>query len=133
MRQVLLDTNIILRFLLNDHPTLSQKAKRVFRAAEKGRLLLFINHTTFAEVFWVLIKFYKIPKKEVLNILVDLLNFPNLNILSRRFIQETLFLLERFNVSYVDAYNIVYANQKDLELLTFDKKLHKIYLSFTKG
>ena len=125
-KRFLLDTNIILRFLLADHPTLSKKAKNIFKEAEKGGVELFVNHTTIAEVFWVLESFYQLSRQELIQILSDLLRFPNLRVTDKRMILKTLNLLARENVSYIDAYNLIFARKNNLELKTFDRKLEKL-------
>ena len=124
--RLLLDTNVILRFLLADHPKLSLKAKTIFKAAEEGKAELFINHTTVAEVFWVLESFYKVPKKELVQILGRLLRFPNLKVIEKKVIFATLHLITQENISYIDAYNLTCAQKKQLKLKTFDKKLEKL-------
>ncbi len=125
-KRFLLDTNIILRFLLADHPTLSKKAKNIFKKAEKGEIELFVNHTTIAEVFWVLESFYQLSRQELIQILSDLLRFPNLRVTDKRMILKTFNLLARENVSYIDAYNLIFARKNNLELKTFDRKLEKL-------
>ena len=125
-KRFLLDTNIILRFLLADHPTLSKKAKNIFKEAEKGEIELFVNHTTIAEVFWVLESFYQLSRQELIQILSDFLRFPNLRVTDKRMILKTFNLLARENVSYIDAYNLIFARKNNLELKTFDRKLEKL-------
>ncbi len=125
-KRVLLDSNVILRFLLADHPQLSQKAKSIFETAEKGKSELFINHTTIAEVYWVLESFYNLPKQEIIQILSQLLRFPNMKVPEKRMIFEVLDLLSQENISYIDAYNLIFAQKNNLELKTFDKKLEKL-------
>ena len=126
-KRFLLDSNVILRFLLADHSQLSQKAKSIFESAEKGRVELFLNHTTIAEVYWVLESFYNLPKSEIVQILSQLLRFPNMKVPEKRMIFKVLNLLSQENISYIDAYNLVFARKNSLELKTFDKRLEKLF------
>ena len=125
----LLDTNVILRFLLADHPQLSQEAKAIFEKAEAGKVKLFLNHTTIAEVFWVLESFYKLTKEEIIEIITGLLRFPNMKVPEKRMMLGVLSLLNRRNISYIDAYNLIFARKNGLELKTFDKKLERLFKS----
>jgi len=121
-----LDTNVVLRLVLADHPDLSQKAKSIFEEAEKGRIEVFINHTTVAEVFWVLESFYRLDKAELVQLLTELLRFPNLRVNDKRLILTALNLVLKENISYIDAYNLVFAKKNQLTLKTFDRKSAKL-------
>ena len=126
-QRFLLDTNIILRFLLRDHRTLSKKAQRIFSMAEAGKIELVINHTTVAEVFWVLKTVYDVPKTELVSLLTELISFPHVKIPKKRLVLKALEILGQCNISYVDAYNLAYARGHGLGLHTFDKKLSKAF------
>ncbi len=122
-----MDSNVVLRFLLADHPQLSQKAKSIFESAEKGKCELFLNHTTIAEVYWVLESFYNLSKSEIIQVLSQLFRFPNIRVPEKRIIFQVLDLLSQENMSYIDAYNLVFARKNELGLKTFDKRLEKLF------
>ncbi len=96
------------------------------KKAEAGKFELFVNHTTIAEVFWVLESFYQLPRQELIQILTDFLRFPNLKVAEKRMILEMLNLLAQENISYIDAYNLIFARKNKLELKTFDRRLEKL-------
>jgi predicted nucleic acid-binding protein len=50
-----LDTSLLLRLLTGDPPPLAEKALRVFREAEEGRLLLRVHPLVVAEAFYTLV------------------------------------------------------------------------------
>jgi predicted nucleic acid-binding protein len=50
-----LDTSLLLRLLTGDPPPLAEKALRVFREAEEGRLLLRVRPLVVAEAFYTLV------------------------------------------------------------------------------
>jgi predicted nucleic-acid-binding protein len=56
----LIDTNIILRYLLNDHPQLSIKAADIIESQEVNAPIEVI-----CEVVYVLLKVCQIPKQEI--------------------------------------------------------------------
>ena len=58
-KTILIDANIVIRFLLNDSPKLSRKAKAIFRQAEAGEIKLFFDEVIVAEIIWTLSSFYK--------------------------------------------------------------------------
>src|SRR4030067_1689196 len=67
------DTNTILRYLLDDVPHLSAKASAFFEKVRVGKEKVLILESVLAECVYVLIKFYKAPKAEVVEKLKGLL------------------------------------------------------------
>ena len=53
MKKYLLDTNMLLRFLLNDHAEQSPVAARLFRQAAERECLLILTDLGVAEAVWV--------------------------------------------------------------------------------
>jgi predicted nucleic-acid-binding protein len=75
----LLDTNVILRFLLDDHPQLSTKAKKFMEDISDGTVRAEINDAVFAECVYVLDKFYAIPRNEIADALIGVLGLPGIS------------------------------------------------------
>ena len=64
----LIDANIILRYLLEDHPQLSEEAKKII---EDGAFAL---PEVLAEVVYVLKGVYKVGRREIAETLIDFLD-----------------------------------------------------------
>lgn len=120
---LLLDTNIIIRFLLNDHPKFSLQAKNIFLRAEKGLIKLYLDEVVLAEVIWTLASFYKINKGEIVNRLRTLLAQDWIINSRKNLLLETLFLYEKSNLDYIDCWVYVVGRFLKIDLGTFDKKL----------
>ena len=73
MKKYLLDTNILLRFLLGDHDELSPIAARLFQRAADREWLLILTDLDIAEAVWVLTSYYKLERKPVAESLAKLL------------------------------------------------------------
>ena len=73
MKKYLLDTNVLLRFLLDDHPELSRAAARLFQQAADEKCLLILTDLCIAEAVWVLTSYYKIERQKVADSLAKLL------------------------------------------------------------
>ncbi|MFH1280007.1 MAG: PIN domain-containing protein [Candidatus Beckwithbacteria bacterium] len=125
-KKYFLDTNIFLRFLLNDHSTLSPKAKKYFNLLSNNQVILISNSLVIAEVVWVLKSFYKYSHIKVNNSLTPLLSHKNLKINDKPSIFKTLDLCQRKNLDFVDAYIHIEASKRKIKLITFDKKLNKL-------
>lgn len=120
------DTNIFVRFLLNDHKILSQKAKFYFSLADNNQAILVSNILVIAEVFWVLKSFYKYPTGEINALLVKILSHKNIQVDKKPLIFSILKLCQEKNVDFVDAFCYLTATEQKIELVTFDKKLAKL-------
>lgn len=119
----LLDTNFILRFLLQDLPNQFLSTKKIIQNIQED---LAITDVTLAEVVWVLTSFYKFSKEETANKIYNLINLPNITT-NKQIIIMTIFLYREFPISFVDAYQIAYAAEEKLEgIYSFDKGLDKI-------
>jgi len=73
-RTIFIDTNVLLRFLLGDHPTLSHKARSLFLKAQRGAVDIYLDEVVIAEAVWTLSSFYKSKKEEIADKLETLIS-----------------------------------------------------------
>lgn len=125
MNTILVDTNIILRFLLRDDEALFALAESVFNKAESGNAKIYIDELVVAEVIWTLTSFYKQPKKEVANLLTKLVNQKWITNPRKKLILKALRLCSTTNLSYIDCWLIEVARKAKMPLQTFDESLQK--------
>lgn len=69
---VALDANVILRYLLNDHPELSEKARAIWKSIEEGKAVGVCDPVTISEVVFVMRSFYDLPNRNIVEALVPL-------------------------------------------------------------
>ena len=62
---ILIDTNIIIRFLIGDHEEHLIESTRIFKEIESGKMEVEILDVVLMETLFVLTKFYGLPKAEV--------------------------------------------------------------------
>ncbi len=115
----LLDANIILRYLLQDHETMFREAEKHIENEEC--LLL---GEVLAEVLYVLNGYYEVPRAEITRALTALLTQPNLHPNQKRETYlEALEIFAESSLDYVDC--LLCALGKTMPVATFDKKLQK--------
>lgn len=68
-----LDTNVLVRFLVQDDPFQSNLANRLIEQTVDSGKILWISQVTLCETVWVLKKCYKLSKAEILHILHEIL------------------------------------------------------------
>ena len=114
----LIDANIILRYLLEDHPQLSEEAKKII---EDGAFAL---PEVLAEVVYVLKGVYKVGRREIAETLIDFLD--EIDVESQEAMCESLSIFSETSFDFVDC--ILIARHRILgdEVASFDKKLNKM-------
>lgn len=115
-----LDTNIILRYLLQDHHSLSQEASIIIENEN-----IFIANEVLAEVIYVLNKTYKVDKKELSQTLIAFLYNENIYLLCKEVAIAALEYFSEKNIDFVDCLLCAYRKINSYEVISFDKNLVK--------
>lgn len=121
----LLDTNIIIRFLVGDNEEHLAKSTEYFEQIELGSMEVEILSDVLMEAFFVLTKFYKLPKVEVISDLKTILSFEGVVNKDKVILFETLSIIENKNIDFVDALICAKCKFQNYEKLSFDKDLSK--------
>jgi predicted nucleic acid-binding protein len=124
-RSILVDTNTILRYLLKDVPHLYERAEELFGKVRTGEQRVEITEGVLAEVVYVLLKFYRVPKKEAVETLSAFLLYKGVAGRSRAEYVQALLLFENTNLDFVDCLLAARAKARKPDLFTFDKELLK--------
>lgn len=121
----LLDTNIIIRFLVGDNEEHLEKSTEYFEQIEQGSMEVEILSDVLMEAFFVLTKFYKLPKVEVISDLKTILSFEGVVNKDKVILFEALSIIENKNIDFVDALICAKCKFQNYEKLSFDKDLKK--------
>ena len=120
---VLLDTNVILRFVLGDDQAHQEQAKRLFQQAVDGEVRLLLPTLVLAQVVWTLESFYQASRKYITNVLHALLVTPGVISLEPRVIQRCVEIYSAYHVEVVDAYLVALAEEtRTPTVATFDRR-----------
>jgi len=121
MKRYLLDTNILVRFLRNDHPAMSSAAAELFHQSASGKVELHLDPTIVAETAFVLTSFYEQTQGQVADALRDLITGCRLKVPLEA---VTLDALERFKaqpVDFPDALVAAIAAHQGVPVASFDR------------
>jgi predicted nucleic-acid-binding protein len=121
----LLDANVIIRFLTGDDEKFLKKSIEYFEQIEKKELKVEILSEVVMEVFFVLIKFYKLPKNEVISDLKVILSLEGVVNKDKIILFEALNIIENKNIDFVDALICAKCKLQGYGKLSFDKDLNK--------
>ena len=121
-----IDTNVILRYLLDDHPDFSKLAKDFMSRIKTGDQECFIPEGVLVECVYVLLKLYQVPRAEIAGSLGGLLNYKGVVNQDRAVLKRALGLFEEKNVDIVDAIVHALAEERGWSCFSFDKDMDKL-------
>lgn len=120
----IVDTNVILRFLVADDKEQHEKAKRWFTEGESGKRQLFISVVVVAEACFVLESFYKKSRDEIANAFEIFLSQYWL-VVEERKVLLAMWQWYRNGLHFVDSFLLAWAKEYGGHVLTFDKQVTK--------
>lgn len=124
MKEYIVDTNFILRYLLADNKEQFKKAKIIFDKAKEGNTRIILEQSVFVEVIFVLFSFYKVPKDKIIDTMNSFISYKGIDT-EKELLQNALEIYQNSNMHIVDS--IVAAKcLYNTSLLTFDKKLETL-------
>ncbi len=117
----LLDTNVILRFLIGDDPAKARRAILLMESVEQGREIVEISEAVLTETVWTLEKFYKVPRPEIVQKLISILSFKGVRMSSR---EALILALQHFadsRADFVDCLLGAISKLRKVPIYTFDE------------
>lgn len=121
-----LDTNILLRFILKDHPKYSPKAETIIKKIDHGEVKVYISWPTILEVVFVLQNSIKLPKKEITEKLLPIFHLENVNLEQKGLLDTVFEYYVEKNISLTDAYNVALMQKKKVkQIYSFDSDFDK--------
>ena len=127
----LIDTNVVLRYLLDDHKLFSPKAKAFMQDVAKGLKKAELSSVVVVECVYVMEKFYQIPKNEIVDRLSRILNIKEIVNPDK---SELLDALVKFENSGADIVDCILAAKSSSQrvIVSFDKDFKKLKASQEK-
>jgi predicted nucleic-acid-binding protein len=120
------NTNILLRYLLDDIPKQADAAEAIIEEAAAGKLTLQTNVMVIAELVWTCESYYRLPREEIRDKVLMILNTPGLEVEDKDFIAEAILLYVDRNVDFIDAYNGCWMRAQGItQVYTFDESHYK--------
>ena len=126
---IALDTNVLVRFLVQDDKKQSQIVYARLKKAETEREQLFVPLVVILETIWVLDSAYGMSRNEILNSLEDLMQMPILDFEADHVLTNLLLSGRRHKI---DLSDLLIAHAAEAagcdEIITFDKKASRFRL-----
>lgn len=125
MKVLVLDTNTLLRFLLDDVPSQTKEIRRKIELAKLDKIKLVIPQIVIFEIVYALTKEYGFKTEEVMEVLRKILINKYLQVQDGDIFEQTLSIFSK-KLSLADCFIYFFAKKKEAELFTFDKNLQKL-------
>ena len=121
----LVDTNLIVRYLVQDHEQHARAVGKLFDACDRGEVMVVVLPVVLAECVFVLESFYEHSRTDIASALGRLISSPGVEISE---VTVHLDAFERYKVTrvhFVDCLIAATAVAKDVAVSTFDQDFRK--------
>lgn len=121
----LVDTNVLLRFLLGEPAQQAASARALFARAAEGEVMLEVSLLIVAETYYTLNSYYGVERSEAAAKLLMLLEQRGIRLRDGKLIFSTLERLQSTNVGFADACLAAEAAEVNVMVASFDRDFDK--------
>jgi len=119
------DTNLIVRHLVQDHPAHAKVAERLVDACDRGDLVLVVLPAVVAECVFVLESFYEHPRADIAGVMSALLSSPGIELTDLAIHLDALKRYAETRIHFVDCTIAAAAAAVKLPVATLDGDFRK--------
>jgi predicted nucleic acid-binding protein len=120
----LVDTNLIVRYLVQDHEKHAKAAGKLFDACDRGDVVIVVLPAVLAECVFVLESFYEHPRGDIASALGRLISSPGVEIDAAIHL-DALDRFRKTKVHFVDCLIAATAATEDMPVASFDQDFRK--------
>jgi predicted nucleic acid-binding protein len=120
----LVDTNLIVRHLVQDHEKHAKAAGKLFDACDRGDLVIVVLPVVLAECVFVLESFYEHPRGDIASALGRLISSPGVEIDAAIHL-DALDRYRKTKVHFVDCLIAATAATENMPVASFDQDFRK--------
>jgi predicted nucleic-acid-binding protein len=121
----LVDTNLIVRYLVEDDEKLAKAAGKLFDACDRGNVVIVLLPAVLAECVFVLESFYERPRGAIASALTTLISSPGVEIDNPAIHIDALDRYRKTKVHFVDCLIAATASAQNVPVATFDQDFRK--------
>jgi predicted nucleic-acid-binding protein len=121
----LVDTNLIVRYLVQDHDKHAKAAGKLFDACDRGDVVVVVLPAVLAECVFVLESFYELPRADIASVLGRLISSPGVEIDGVAIHLDALDRYRKTKVHFVDCLIAATAATENVPVASFDQDFRK--------
>lgn len=122
----LIDTNILVRYLVGDHPAQANRAVALMERLEAGTERAEILESVVAETVWTLESFYEVPRSEIASRLAAVLTLPGVRTAHKGILLAALARFGSTPVDFVDCLLAAAAKRRGMTVYSFDTDFRRL-------
>lgn len=127
MKTLLLDTNVLLRFILKDDAAAFAKSQSYLQQAKENQVKAKIMSAVIPEIVYVLAGYYQVERQQIAQIMAEIVATPYLEIENRTCWEQVFSHYAQEKIDLVDLYLAVSAQNTKAQLITFDQELQQFW------
>lgn len=120
-----IDTNLIVRYLVQDHEKHAKAAGMLFAACDRGDVVMVVLPAVLAECVFVLESFYEHPRGDIASALGRLISSPGVEVSSATIQLDALDRYRKTKVHFVDCLVAATAATENMSVASFDQHFRK--------
>ncbi|MFN3761729.1 MAG: PIN domain-containing protein [Anaerolineae bacterium] len=127
MKARVVDANVILRFLLDDHPEQSPRSRELLRRVRDGEETVILPEVVVSDIIWTLRSFYHWPAEQIRTFVRSLLTLKGVRGVRREVLLQALDIFTECNVDFSDALiaaEMLWTGQE--EIYSYDRDFDRI-------
>lgn len=117
----IIDTNLIVRYLVEDNERHAKAAEKLFAACDRGELVIVLLPVVLAECLFVLDSFYQRPRADIATALGAMISSPGIEIADTAIYLDALRRYARTRLHFVDCVIASAASASSTPVATFDR------------
>jgi predicted nucleic-acid-binding protein len=121
----LVDTNLIVRYLVQDHEKHAKAAGKLFDACDRGGVVIVVLPAVLAECVFVLESFHEHPRGDIASALGRLISSPGVEIDGASIHLDALDRYRKTRVHFVDCLIAATAATENMPVASFDQDFRK--------
>lgn len=121
----LVDTNLIIRYLVQDHEKHAKAAGKLFDACDRGDVVIVALPTVLAECVFVLESFYEHPRGDIASALGRLISSPGVEISAVATHLDALDRYRKTKIHFGDCLIAATAATENMPVASFDQDFRK--------
>jgi uncharacterized protein len=122
-----IDTNVLLRHLVDGSADQRERSTALLAAIESGREQGIVSQLVIFETIFTLQQYYRLSLPEVRQVLLPVLELPLLHLADKAMFADALALAIERNIPFQDAFNVMFMTDRELtEIYSWDRDFDRI-------
>lgn len=126
MKEIVLDTNVLLRYLLGDIPAQFLEAKQLMEEIENGTKAGLVSILVINELIWILEKYYGLKRSVYIPKLLKIFILDHIKIIEikKDVLMKIVESMQKQKIDFTDMY-LIHTNSPE-KIFSFDQDFKKI-------